>query len=180
MSYNRCFWAQSMDNIAPDQIENDGVLLDPANSAARQEIVYRVSQVTIRGKKIAAYPDISIFILGKEFVIKIIPSEYVDAKGRKVPVISYGRLPDRVTDEWVKSFAESLCKFTEKIERTISQNTLCAIKQASNHLISKQRLAWPRIQFQTALLVFILVEVTLILLWLFLACGVPHILVSLL
>jgi hypothetical protein len=62
------FRAQSLDNLAPDDMQENNLTLAVGDSTRRQALVRCISRVSISGTQIFAEGATSVFLLGDEFV----------------------------------------------------------------------------------------------------------------
>lgn len=83
------FWAQALDNTSPDHFDMRGEPLAPDDSAARQEIVSRVSRVARSGSRVFQRDGVRLLADGRHFVVEV-ASVQRDEAGRIAPVVCYG------------------------------------------------------------------------------------------
>lgn len=127
------FWAQSLDNKAPDTIVKGGKKLDPSQAEA-QNVCDSVDRVVSEKTKLFDESGVTIYCKDFEFVIEAIPKD-LDSGKRRSPIVIYGQLPeDWLTDsvnctDFSNRITEDMTKFAGTIGRAFNPDTLHEIKR---------------------------------------------------
>lgn len=118
MTEKYIFWAQALDNSAPDHIEVRGEELEAGESLRRQEAVSLVSRVVKSGECIFHMGGVLLTADTQHFVIEV-PSVQRDKVGRTAPIVCYGVFEREVGDEFGASVAVGLDAFAKRIGRSL-------------------------------------------------------------
>ncbi len=130
------FWAQSLDNQAPDVIFKDGEEL--SDDESRQKLVSEIYEFP----KSEVVPDVSAVTIRysyPKFVIEAIPTEK-DQANRLAPIVIYGILPDDPSEFWVEDVCNEIENFISKnLKRTLDNSALVAIQDWLSEALKKKR-----------------------------------------
>jgi hypothetical protein len=123
---NLSFWAQSLDNQAPDVIFKDGEKL--SDDGARQKLVSEIYEIPKGSIEVVpANATITIRYSYPKFVIEAIPFEK-DQANRLAPIIIYGVFPEKFSQLWVKDVCSEIETFVSStLKRTLDNSSLTAI-----------------------------------------------------
>ena len=111
------FFAQSLDNQAPDHIEaNTGAL---TKDTERQKVAQQISRVSLHGTQVFLEDWHSAFLFGNEFLLQT-PSDQLDDADRISRVTCYGRVPDEPSESWSDDVVNAMVGFAQRIGRTVS------------------------------------------------------------
>lgn len=141
---NLSFWAQSLDNQAPDLIFRKGEEL--SDDESRQELVLAIDEIPKSNIKTSpTNSDVTIRSSDKNFVIEVISTEK-DQANRLAPIVIYGALPERFSEDWVKDVCNEIKSFVPNtLKRTLEQGDLEAIENMLNEIPKKNRITLPQI-----------------------------------
>ncbi len=112
------FWAQALDNSAPDHIEFEGETLLPEDTKRRQDAVSLVSSVVKAGHRLYSQNGVLLTVHGDRFVLEI-PSAERDRAGRTAPIILCGQHSSRVDDGLASMIIVDADDFAKRIGRTV-------------------------------------------------------------
>lgn len=120
------FWAQSLDNQAPDVIFKDGEEL--SDDESRQKLVSEIYEFPKSDSEVVpADSAVTIRYSYPKFVIEAIPTEK-DQANRLAPIVIYGVLSDDFSELWVKDVCNEIESFVSKtLKRTLDNRALVAI-----------------------------------------------------
>lgn len=127
------FWAQSLDNQAPDLIFKDGEEL--SDDESRQNLVSEIYAIPRSNSKVlSADSTVTIRYSDPRFVIEAIPTEK-DQANRLAPIVIYGSLPSvsKETDDGaLKESVSEVCNeiksfVSNTLKRTLDDSALLAI-----------------------------------------------------
>jgi hypothetical protein len=137
-SKNLFFWAQSLDNQAPDLIFKDSEEL--ADQLLRQEVVSKIYEVS--GKKItlpSSTSEVTVRLDKSKFAIEVVSTDK-DQVGRSAPVVIYGNLPKEFSSEWVENSSAKIRDIVaNKLNRTLDENAATAIEEWFTKALKKKR-----------------------------------------
>ena len=124
---NLSFWAQSLDNQAPDIIINDRQVL--SDDESRQKIVSEIYKLPTKDIKISSYDSsVTVRYSHPRFVIEVIPAEK-DRVNRLAPIIIYGQFPKECPSDWVNNVCNEIKEVvSNQIKRTLQDGTLESIR----------------------------------------------------
>ena len=131
------FWAQSLDNQAPDVIFKDGGKL--SDDESRQKLVSEIYEFPKSDSEVVpADSAVTIRYSYPKFVIEAIPTEK-DQANRLAPIVIYGVLPDDFSELWVKNVCDEIENFvSETLKRTLDKRALEAIKDWLDETLKKK------------------------------------------
>jgi hypothetical protein len=131
------FWAQSLDNQAPDMIFKNGEEL--FNDELRQKLVSEIYEVPKSSIEVlSADSSVTVRYSDPKFVIEAIPSEK-DQVNRLAPIVIYGVLPDDWSENWTKAVCSEIEDFvSSKLNRTLDGRALAAIQNWLNETLKKK------------------------------------------
>ncbi|NJN24021.1 MAG: hypothetical protein HC810_06005 [Acaryochloridaceae cyanobacterium RL_2_7] len=114
------FWAQSLDNQAPDVIFKDGQEL--SDDELRQKLVSEIYEIPKSNIEVAPTDSsVTIRYSYPKFVIEAVPTEK-DQANRLAPIVIYGVLPDDFSEPWVKDVCNEIENFvSETLKRTLDK-----------------------------------------------------------
>ncbi|MFB2878341.1 hypothetical protein [Floridanema aerugineum] len=122
------FWAQSLDNKAPDLIFKDNEQL--TDNSERQQIVSKIYEVS--GKKLefsSPNSEVTIRFSDPKFVIETLPIEK-DQANRLAPIVIYGELPEEFSPDWIeRSCSEIREVVAHKLNRTLNRDAVTKIQE---------------------------------------------------
>lgn len=124
---NLFFWAQSLDNQAPDLILKDSEeLSDPLD---RQQVISQIYEVPgIKKTLPLATSEITVRFSDPKFVVEALPTEK-DQANRSAPIVIYGELPEEFSRDWIESSCTNISKIVSKeLNRTLSEDAVTAIQ----------------------------------------------------
>ena len=128
---NLFFWAQSLDNQAPDLIFKDREEL--TDDFIRRQIVAEIYEVP--GEKIkltsgnSESSEVTIRFTDPKFVIEAVPLEK-DEANRLAPVVIYGELPEELSSDWVEGSCTKIREvLAHKLNRNLNADTVTTIKE---------------------------------------------------
>jgi hypothetical protein len=131
------FWAQSLDNVAPDDMVENNRTLDATYVKERQNLVQRISRVSTSGQRVFSEGHNSAFLLGNEFLLEI-PSDQVDHAGRIAPIICYGVIPEEPWESWPSDVARAQRDFAFSIGRGISEENASSARRGLEAVVKKK------------------------------------------
>lgn len=140
---NLSFWAQSLDNQAPDIIFRDGEeLLD---DDARQKLVSEIYEIPKSNiKRFSTDSDFTVRCRYPKFVIEAIPTEK-DQIDRLAPIVIYGVLPNDWSEIWVQDVCNEIEDFvSSRLKRTLDRSTITAIQDWLNETLKKKKVELER------------------------------------
>lgn len=138
MSPELSFLAQSLDNRSPDPAALNGCQLGPDDEEKHQELVRKISQVSISGRRVFSEGFISAHRRYGTFILKI-PSVQRDSSGRIAPIICYGRVPKKPAESWPEDVTDEMKKFAASIGRKISDQDISSGREAVEAVLKKTR-----------------------------------------
>ena len=166
MNAELAFWAQSLDNSAPDHMSDGGRVLAPDETSVRQSVVGRVSRVTREGERLADVDGVILTWSGDEFVLEITAEER-DVAGREAPMSCHGQIPGSEPSGWPEDVLERFDAFAADIARSIPPDAKRAGIRKLNELQKKKRQRTTR----RALVVAGTLAVVILLVVVFRNCG---------
>lgn len=112
------FLAQSLDNCAPDPMQQEGRLLAPEDHFGRKSLVDRVAHVSVFGTRVFIGGSVSAYLDRKnnDFIVEV-PSEETDTVGRVAPIVCHGDSRKHMDAGKVE---HELRQFARRIGRSIS------------------------------------------------------------
>ncbi|MEG3844407.1 hypothetical protein [Microcoleus sp. herbarium14] len=131
------FWAQSLDNQAPDIIfKNQEVLSD---DESRQKLVSEIYEFPKSDSEVvSAHSAVTIRYSYSKFVIEAIPIEK-DTVKRLAPIVIYGELPNKFPENWVESVHSDIQNFVStKLERNLDESALIDIKKGLSEILNNK------------------------------------------
>ena len=166
-NFTLSFYAQSLDNQAPDQMELNQHPLSTEDVVKRQSLAQQIDEVSLRGSQV--FPEGShvegspaAFLLGDNFILSM-PSKQLDDAGRNSRILCYGRVPDELLESWPSDVVESLTAFAGRIGRTISEDKAVKAQCAAKAIIEKkQRNNMHRKALWVAVIAIVLVVICII------------------
>jgi hypothetical protein len=162
------FWAQSLDNVAPDDMVENNRTLDAAHVTERQDLVQRISRVSTSGERVFSEGHHSVFLSGNEIVLET-PSDQLDSAGRIAPIICYAAIPDGPQESWPEDVANAQRDFAVSIGRRISDESASLARRGLEvSLKKKQRSKRRRILLYAAAVTITVVAVIAVGYWYFL------------
>ncbi|MEG4409285.1 hypothetical protein [Microcoleus sp. MON2_D5] len=117
------FWAQSLDNQAPDLIfKNEEELSDDESRQKLVSEIYEIPKSNI--EVLPADAPVTIRYSYPKFVIEAIPTEK-DTIKRRAPIVIYGELPDDFSEDGVKDVYNRIASVvSDKLNRTLDDSAL--------------------------------------------------------
>ncbi|QJB27872.1 hypothetical protein H4N54_17875 [Limnospira fusiformis KN01] len=121
------FWAQSLDNKAPDLIWEDSEEL--SDQLLRQQVISEIYEVPGRKTTLpSATSEITVRFSDPKFVVEALPTEK-DQANRSAPIVIYGELPKELSNEWIESSCTKISDIvSDKLNRTLSKDAVTAIQ----------------------------------------------------
>jgi hypothetical protein len=132
------FWAQALDNTAPDHIEWSGEFLPPEAAVRRQGAVSLVSSVKKNGIEIFSEGGVQLTEALPRFVVEV-PSDQQDSAGRMAPIVCYGEYDSSLDETFSTATVKQIDEFAHRIRRTITPERLASTKRALDALKKKYR-----------------------------------------
>lgn len=131
------FWAQSLDNQAPDVIFKDGEEL--SDDESRQKLVSEIYEFPKNNSEVVlADSGVTIRYSYPKFVIEAIPTEK-DQANRLAPIVIYGVLPDDPSEFWVEEVCNEIESFISKtLKRTLDDSALEDIRDRLSETLKKK------------------------------------------
>lgn len=131
------FWAQSLDNQAPDVIFKDGEEL--FDDELRQKLVSEIYEFPKSDSEVvSADSAVTIRYSYPKFIIEAIPTEK-DQANRLAPIVIYGVLPDDFSELWIKDVRNEIESFvSETLKRTLDNSALVAIQDWLSETLKKK------------------------------------------
>lgn len=131
------FWAQSLDNQAPDVIFKDGQEL--FDDELRQKLVSEIYDIPDSNTEvIPAESSVTVRYNYQKFVIEAIPAEK-DQANRLAPIVIYGILPDDFSEFWIKDVCNEIEIFvSERLKRTFDKSVSVAINDWLHKILKKK------------------------------------------
>ncbi len=129
-----CF-AQALDNVSPDHVVLDGLVLPVHAECERREACTLVSSVSVRGEKIFELDGVRLFLAGPLYVLEVMPQER-DVANRAAPIVFCIARDD---DDSAGFVIEAVQNFAESIGRTINADRIRSVTMALDMLIKKKR-----------------------------------------
>lgn len=148
---NNFYLAQALDNKSPDHIHINSTVL-PENATQRQEISSLISKVTMSGTSLYNDGGVKLTELKGNVVIEIDTCQR-DNIGRLAPIIVYFSTPKNISDAFINSQCSDILNFTQKINRTVSDENVKKIRSGLSHL--KKKLLRDNIVLTLALILLI-------------------------
>ncbi|MEG4309278.1 MULTISPECIES: hypothetical protein [unclassified Microcoleus] len=133
------FWAQSLDNQAPDKFFKNGVELSDPES--RQKLVLEIYGIPKRNVKVLpADAGVTMRYRYPKFVIEAIPTEQ-DTIKRLAPIVIYGVLSDNFSKDGVEDFVYNriASDVSEKLNRTVNRRALEAIQKGLFEILNNKK-----------------------------------------
>ena len=156
---NLFFWAQSLDNKAPDLIFRDNEQL--TDNSERQQIVSKIYEVS--GKKLefsSPNSEVTIRFSDPKFVIETLPIEK-DQANRLAPIVIYGELPEEFSSNWIeRSCSEIREVVAHKLNRTLNEDALTKIQEWFTRVLEEKK---KKVEIQTHGIVCISTSLALLL-----------------
>lgn len=159
----RVFWAQALDNAAPDHIEFDGEAIPAEDTKRRQDAVSLVSSVVKKGQRVFSKNGVLLTFHGERYVFEV-PSAERDRAGRTAPIVLCGEYSSGVDDGLASMVVNEADEFAKRIGRTVgvehfdgAREAFSALNSALKKTSSKRKLI--------AVGVAILVLVALVIYW---------------
>ena len=141
MSTSLIFWAQALDNRAPDHFSEAGELLSDTQTARRQEAAARVSEVIRTGARVFEEGHVTVTANATHFVLEV-PSAQTDVTGRTAPIISCGSATDELLE---REPIVGLQEFATLIGRQLSDENIERARRGLDRLKKKLRMRlWQR------------------------------------
>lgn len=163
---NLSFRAQSLDNQAPDPIENNKCLLREDDVAERQDLIQKISEVSLNGVEVFSEDSHTALLHGNKFLLKT-PSDQLDEAGRIAPILCYGRVPNKSPESWSSDVVNAMVGFAERIGRTVSEESQEIARRGTVAIEKKNkihRMIWRVVAFliihQIVCRIYRVVEVT--------------------
>lgn len=131
------FWAQSLDNQAPDVIfKNEEKLSDDESRQKLVSEIYEIPKSNI--EVLTADAAVTFRYSDPKFVIEAIPMEK-DTLKRLAPIVIYGVLPNDFSEDGVEGICKDIQKFvSNKLERNLDETALGAIKDKLSEISKKK------------------------------------------
>ena len=141
------FWAQSLDNQAPDVIfKNEEELSDDESRQKLVSEIYEIPKSNI--EVLTADPAVTFRYSYPKFVIEAIPTQKDQLK-RLAPIVIYGVFPDNFSEdgvedvrkdiEWVEKVRKDIEIFvSHRLNRTLDDRALVAIKDKLSEILKKK------------------------------------------
>lgn len=131
------FWAQSLDNQAPDVIIKDGEEL--SDDESRQKLVSEIYEIPKSSIEVVpANSVVTIRYSHPKFVIEAIPTEK-DRANRLAPIVIYGVIPDDFSEPWVKDVCDEIeSSVSTKLKRTLDNSALMVIHDWLSKTLKKK------------------------------------------
>jgi len=131
------FWAQSLDNQAPDLIfKNEEELSD---DKLRQQLVSNIYEIPKSNIEVLpADAAVTIRYSYPKFVIEAIPTQK-DTIYRLAPIVIYAVLPDDFSEDGVKDVYNRIeSVVSDKLNRTLDRSALKAIEKGLSKILQEQ------------------------------------------
>jgi hypothetical protein len=132
------FWAQSLDNKAPDLIWEDSEEL--SDQLRRQQVISEIYEV--RGRKTtlpSATSEITVRFSDPKFVVEALPTEK-DQANRSAPIVIYGELPKELSNEWIESSCTKISDIvSDKLNRTLSKDAVTVIQGWFTEILEEKK-----------------------------------------
>ena len=134
---NLSFWAQSLDNQAPDVIFKDGQEL--SDDESRQKLVSEIYEIPKSNIEVlTADPAVTFRYIYPKFVIEAIPTQQ-DTIKRLAPIVIYGVFPDNFSEDGVEDVRKDIEIFvSHRLNRTLDDRALVAIKDRLSEILKKK------------------------------------------
>jgi len=131
------FWAQSLDNQAPDVIFKNGEKL--SDDKSRQQLVSEIYEIPRSNIEVLhAHAAVTIRYNYSKFVIEAIPIEK-DTVKRLAPIVIYGELPKNFSQAWIESVGSDIHNFVStKLDRNLDESALEAIKNGLAEILNNK------------------------------------------
>jgi hypothetical protein len=128
------FWAQSLDNQAPDVIFKNGVEL--SDDESRQKLVSEIYEIPKSNIDVLpAGAGITIRYSYSKFVIEAIPTQK-DEINRLAPIVIYGVLPNDFSEDWAEGVRNDIQNIvSNKLNRTLDDSVLKAIRDELSEIL---------------------------------------------
>ncbi len=135
---NLFFWAQSLDNKAPDLIWEDSEEL--SDQLRRQQVISEIYEVRGRKTKLpSATSEITVRFSDPKFVVEALPTEK-DQANRSAPIVIYGELPEELSNEWIESSCTKISEIvSDKLNRTLSKDAVTAIQGWFTEILEEKK-----------------------------------------
>ena len=151
MSTIEILFAQSLDNVSPDDFVVGGVSMGPDMEDVRRHAKAKFAQVTRVGTAAEIGEGVRIIWGAEHYVVAVAPPER-DVAGRVAPMIAYGTWEAEAGEAFGRDVGEQLARFADSIGRTVSQRQIAAIATAFES--KKKRRQRGRVIVLVALAVF--------------------------
>jgi hypothetical protein len=127
------FWAQSLDNQAPDVIFKNGKEL--SDDESRQKLVSDIYEIPKSNIEIlAADEGVTIRYSYSKFVIEAIPIEK-DQVNRLAPIVIYGVLPNDFSEDWPEEVCNEIKSFvSHTLNRNLDHKALVVIQDGLSEI----------------------------------------------
>jgi hypothetical protein len=131
------FWAQSLDNQAPDVIFKNGKAL--SDDESRQKLVSEIYEIPRSNIEVLhTHAAVTIRYNSSKFVIEAIPLEK-DTVKRLAPIVIYGELPKNFSQPWIDSVGSDIHNFVStKLDRNLDKSALEAIKNGLSKILNNK------------------------------------------
>ena len=130
------FFAQSLDNQAPDHIEVNKCAL--TEDPERQNVAQQISRVSLHGTQVFSEDWHSAFLFGNEFLLQT-PSDQLDDSDRISRITCYGRVPEVPSKSWSGNVVNALVGFAERIGRKVSDESQETARQGVEAILEAQK-----------------------------------------
>jgi hypothetical protein len=143
MNKNYIFWAQPLDNAAPDIVYRYGKELAPDLAAERQKAVSDFSIVVKRGSIVCEANGVRIISSGQHFFAEV-PCEQKDHANRVAPIVCSGPLGN-LAEDFASIVVDNIQEFAKHIDRTIAPKNLDILQNGFCNLRKKniqKRILW--------------------------------------
>jgi len=132
------FWAQSLDNQAPDLILKDSEEL--SDELLRQQVISEIYEVPGRKTTLPSTDsEITVRFSDPKFVVEALPTEK-DQVNRSAPIVVYGELPEELSNEWIESSCTKISEIvSHKLNRTLSKDAVTAIQEWFTEVLEEKK-----------------------------------------
>jgi len=135
---NLVFWAQSLDNKAPDLIFRNNEQL--TNNSERKQIISEIYEFS--GKKLefpSPNSEVTIRFSDPKFVIETVPIEK-DQANRLAPIVIYGELQEDFSSVWIEDSCSEIREVVaHKLNRTLNEDALTKIQEWFNSVLEAKK-----------------------------------------
>jgi hypothetical protein len=131
------FWAQSLDNQAPDLIfKNEEELSDDESRQKLVSEIYEIPKSNI--EVLPADAAVTIRYSYPKFIIEAIPTQK-DTINRFAPIVIYAVLPDDFSEDGLKDVYNRIeSVVSDKLKRTLDPRALKAIENGLSKILQEQ------------------------------------------